>query len=98
MACLSNPVDGEDAEYNRWYHAQHMLDVLSIDVVPAAQRFEYVTSSGGPDPHKRYLAIYEIEANSPDEAIGAKARLGPQVKCVALRLWIQTYCSGTSAR
>lgn len=68
---FSNPTDGEDAEYNRWYSDEHMLDVLRIDVVSAAQRFEFAASSGGPDPSQRYLAIYEIEAVSPDEAMTA---------------------------
>lgn len=68
---FSNPTDGEDTEYNRWYSEEHMLDVLGIDVVSAAQRFEFAVSSGGPDPRQRYLAIYEIEATSPDEAMTA---------------------------
>jgi hypothetical protein len=73
---FSNPIDGEAAEYNRWYSEEHMLDVLSIDLVSAAQRFQFAASSGGPEPHQRYLAIYDIEANSPDEAMTAidKAR------------------------
>lgn len=73
---FSNPIGGEADEYNRWYSEEHMLDVLSIDVVSAAQRFEFAASGGGPEPHQRYLAIYDIEANSPHEAMAAidKAR------------------------
>ena len=54
-----------------------MLDVLSVDVVSAAQRFEFAASIGGSEPHQRFLAIYEIEANSPHEAMTAidKARV-----------------------
>jgi hypothetical protein len=73
---FSNPIDGEADEYNRWYSEEHMLDVLSVDVVSAAQRFEFAASIDGPEPHQRFPAIYEIEANNPHEAMTAidKAR------------------------
>jgi len=76
---FTNPVDGQDAEFNRWYNDEHMPDVLGIDVISAAQRFEFAGCSGGPEPHQRYLAIYEVEAGSPEEAMAAvnKARAEP---------------------
>jgi hypothetical protein len=76
---FTNPIDGQDAAFNRWYNDEHMPDVLGIDVISAAQRFEFAGSSGGPEPYQRYLAIYEIEAASPEEAMAAvnKARAEP---------------------
>jgi len=38
LLVTSNPVEGRDAEYNRWYTEEHLRDVLKLDgfVPPSA--------------------------------------------------------------
>ena len=61
---LTNPVEGQEGEYNRWYDDQHIGDVLKVPGVKAARRFKLsdVQRNPGPYPHG-YLALYEIEAD-----------------------------------
>ncbi len=55
---FSNPVPGQDDEFNEWYDNRHLADMLAVEGVCSARRYEAVTDSlGNPNPH-RYLAIY----------------------------------------
>jgi hypothetical protein len=76
---MTNPAEGREQEFNRWYDEEHVPDVLGVDTVVAVQRFEFVTSGGTADPGHRYLAVYEVEADSAEEARAAmdKARAEP---------------------
>jgi hypothetical protein len=62
---FSNPVEGEEDEYNRWYDDVHLPDVVAVDGVVAGQRYEHVPveSEGGARPTHRYLAIYELDGD-----------------------------------
>ncbi|MBG6120077.1 MULTISPECIES: DUF4286 family protein [unclassified Sphingobium] len=71
LVVLSNAVEGHEAEYNRWYDAVHLPEVLTVPGYQAAQRFEIMDEG----PHK-YLALYEIEAES---AAQARASLAARV-------------------
>jgi len=66
---LTNPAEGAEQEFNRWYDGEHVPDMLTVDGVLAVQRLEFVASGDSPGPEQKYLAIYEIEAESPDAAI-----------------------------
>jgi hypothetical protein len=68
---LTNPVEGAEQEFNRWYDEQHVPDMLGVDGVAAVQRFQFVTSGGLPEPAQRYLAVYEVEADSPEDVMAA---------------------------
>jgi hypothetical protein len=63
---------GQEAEFNKWYDEVHLKEVLEVEGYVAAQRFEISPSQiggvGGSTP-ARYLAIYEIEAESLDVAL-----------------------------
>ena len=61
LIALTNPLEGQEEEFNRFYTEQHIPDVLRVPGVVAAQRFKICT-----DPTKaqyQYYAVYEIEAD-----------------------------------
>lgn len=60
---LTNPVEGMEDEYNRWYTDEHLPDLLDIPGFKTAQRFELTEVQRLKDfehPYK-YFALYEIE-------------------------------------
>ena len=58
-------VPGKDAEFNDWYDKVHLKEVLEVQGIAAAQRFEVGETQimEGEPPPSRYLAIYEIEGD-----------------------------------
>lgn len=71
LIVFTEPVPGREAEYNEWYDTVHLKEVLQVEGFVAAQRFELSDAQVGPDavPPKRFLAIYEIEAESIEKAL-----------------------------
>lgn len=68
---LTAPVEGRDAEFNRWYDAIHMPEVLRVPGFVAGQRYAPAgTSEAG---QIRYLALYEIETDDLAATLGALA-------------------------
>ncbi|MDT5015671.1 MAG: hypothetical protein QOD39_1831 [Mycobacterium sp.] len=71
---LTNPIEGEDEAFNKWYDAQHVPEVLAVPGVVAAQRYD-IAEVNVPDdedlpaqlppPTHRYLVIYELDSD-PD--------------------------------
>jgi hypothetical protein len=71
---LTNPIEGEDEAFNKWYDAQHVPEVLEVPGVVAAQRYD-IAEVNVPDdqdlpaqlppPTHRYMVIYELD-NDPD--------------------------------
>ena len=71
---LTNPIEGEDDAFNKWYDAHHVPEVLDVPGVVAAQRYD-IAQVNVPDdeelpaqlppPTHRYLVIYELD-NDPD--------------------------------
>lgn len=51
-----------EEEFNGWYNAQHVPDILSTGLFHTAYRFEAVSPQPGQD---RYLALYETDAPDP---------------------------------
>jgi hypothetical protein len=68
MLVSTNPVPGKEEEYNRWYDGRHLPDVLRLDGFVAAQRFRLADAEPAQDAPHRYLAIYEVEAESVEAA------------------------------
>ena len=64
---LTNPVDGQEAEFNRWYDEQHLADVLKVPGFKAAQRFKVAAYES---VNWRYLAIYEFDSDDPEKTVG----------------------------
>lgn len=72
LIVFTEPKLGQEAEYNRWYNEVHLKEVLETEGFVAAQRFELAPSQIGDPPEStpaRYLAIYEIEAESLEVAL-----------------------------
>jgi len=90
---LSSPVQGRDDEYNEWYNKTHLQEVVEIPGFVSAQRFklagaqlkdllrpdEMRNRAYGETEH-RYLAIYEIEAESAEVALQALRQARPRLK------------------
>jgi hypothetical protein len=71
LIVLTSPVDGRDEEYNDWYTGRHLDDVLAVKGFRAAQRFEFRPGRLSGDAPFRYLAIYEVEGVTLEEAEAA---------------------------
>jgi len=72
---LMNAVEGKDAEYDAWYGEEHLPEVLKIPGFVAAQRFRLSTAQlAGMTPRWKYLVIYEIEGESPKQALAELGR------------------------
>ena len=69
LLVFTNPVEGREAELDRWYDEVHLSDVLSVPGVVAAQRYvvaevEQPVVEGlpsPPPPAHRFLAAYELD-------------------------------------
>jgi hypothetical protein len=68
---LTNPVEGEEEEFNRWYTEDHIPDVLGVDGILSAQRLEYIDSLFSEGCQFKYAAIYEVEADNLEAATTA---------------------------
>ena len=66
LIALSNPVEGTDAEFTRWYREQHLKDVAAIDGVTSASFHRHVAAND----RWQYLAIYDVEADDPMVVLG----------------------------
>lgn len=58
---FTEPKADREEEYNEWYDRQHLADVLALDGITAAGRFELAEMNPPQSQHHRYLALYEIE-------------------------------------
>lgn len=62
LMVFNNPIAGHDAEYNRWYDAEHAPEVLGNEGVVAARRFAADTVHG--KPPRDYLVMYRIVSSN----------------------------------
>jgi hypothetical protein len=67
---LTNPIEGEEDTFNKWYDATHVPEVLDVPGVIAAQRYDLADlkipddedlPAQLPPPTHRYLVIYELD-------------------------------------
>lgn len=76
VRCLvfSNPVEGQDSEFNRWYSDDHIPDVLRTPGYLCARRYR-IELEGTPPPRPawRYLTIYEVAQAGYADAMKALA-------------------------
>jgi len=58
----TSPVEGHEAEYNRWYEDVHIPEVLDLPGFVAARRFKLSDAQRSSEtlPHNTYLVIYEL--------------------------------------
>ena len=74
LVAFSKPVEGCEAAYNDWYNNIHMPEVLNVPGFASAQRFKVRVPMVGEMPG-RYLALYQMEAGSPEAVEAAKKAL-----------------------
>ena len=83
MVIMSNAVKGREDEYNAWYTNQHVPDVLKVTGMVAAQRYKLgpVQRQGVAPAKWQYMAVYEIETDTPEATFADLARRarGPQM-------------------
>jgi hypothetical protein len=75
---FTNPIDGMDVEYNQWYDAVHLGEVIAVPGFIAAERYRCCPTAEAALDHA-YLAIYEFEADDPVATLAeltARARDG----------------------
>ena len=69
LLVFSNATDGRDEEFNTWYDEVHVPEVLAVDGVVGAQRYDLAQLDlpevegvePPPPPAHRYLAVYELD-------------------------------------
>lgn len=68
---FTDPVDGQEDEFNKWYENQHISDVLNIDGVVGATRYivSNVRGRSGATSPTRYLTVYELDGE-PESIVG----------------------------
>jgi len=62
---LTNPVEGKEDEYNKWYNQHHIPDVISVPGFVSGHRFRLADTQFGGEASRafKYLALYEIETD-----------------------------------
>jgi hypothetical protein len=79
----TDPVEGREDEYNRWYDNEHLDDMLNAEGYLSCRRFKVVDSLAS-DAAFRYLAIYEIEsddiARTAERAAAGPKRITEAIK------------------
>lgn len=68
---FTGPVEGREAEYNDWYDNVHAADVLAVDGMKSIQRYEMAQTDPPQEGPTPYLALYEVEADSPEQVRAA---------------------------
>lgn len=69
---LTNPTEGREQEFNRWYDEVHVPDVLKVPGFTSAKRFKAAKGQdGGKQPHWSYAAIYKIVTDDLPETLKA---------------------------
>ena len=68
LLVFSDPTEGKEDEYNRWYDDVHLGEVLAVEGFVSAQRFKVSDVAPGLTEHK-YLAIYNLETDDPGQVM-----------------------------
>jgi len=63
----TNPSEGQEEEYNRWYDEVHIPEVLQVPGFVSASRLA-IAQPDAEAPY-RYLALYEMETDDPDAVL-----------------------------
>ena len=73
LIAFTDPIAGQDQEYNDWYNNVHLPDVVAIPGFVSAQRFVLKTATAG-DLKNKYLAIYDMETDDPEALMAEVGR------------------------
>lgn len=70
---FTNPAEGRDAEFNRWYDEVHLGEVLQVPGFIGAKRYR-VRPTGDAAPRHGYVAIYAMRTDDPAATLGELMR------------------------
>jgi len=79
MIVQSNPAEGREDEFNEWYENTHLDEVLTVPGIVRAHRYRVKDGSANPSG-RRYLAVYEIEADDLDVVMKEMFAAAPNFK------------------
>jgi hypothetical protein len=98
LVVISNPTEGQEDEYNRWYDAVHIPEALTVPGFRAARRFRIDDDvQPGNTFGTRYLTVYDIDVDtataaanfSTAQADGTMSPLSPAVSRESIiRPWL----------
>lgn len=78
MVALANTLDGQFAEFDRWYNEQQLGDVKAVvQGCQWAQRLALQTMPGVPAPEWSHAALYGLNAEWPQTMVELKHLGGP---------------------
>ena len=80
LTVFTNAAEGRDDEFNDWYSNIHVQEVVEIPGFVSAQRFKLSDEQMGGGSDYRYLAIYDVEANSVGDALQALKDARPNLR------------------
>ncbi|QUT07171.1 hypothetical protein KFK14_07080 [Sphingobium phenoxybenzoativorans] len=66
---LSNPISGQEQEFNRWYDEEHIPSILTVEGMKAAIRYKRaidLDDNGGWE----YVVVYHMETDDLPGLIG----------------------------
>jgi hypothetical protein len=99
---LTNVLDDEQEEFNRWYNEEHVPDVLKVPGFVAARRYRRNTAqrTAGPmweeqqAPPFEYMCVYEIEGDVAEIHERVAATMPERTRTYALapdhQAWVYT--------
>ena len=68
LVAWSNPTEGKEDEYGKWYDETHLQDMLGVPGIKTAQRFKLLRLGRSKMFDQRYLCLYEFEAEDEESA------------------------------
>jgi hypothetical protein len=76
VLAFTNPIEGRDDEFNKWYDEAHLREVASAKGWVSGERFKLddVQLDGWSSPLHKYLAIYRLIGDT-DEALKSHTAL-----------------------
>jgi len=78
LMVYSSPKAGQEQDYHTWYQQQHLDDVVALEGFVGASRYAPVAMPGLEEGN-RFLAVYEIEAESHEAAMQTLAERGSEM-------------------
>lgn len=62
VVALSNPVEGQEEEFNRWYDEVHLRGIREVEGVVSVSRM-LAAPENAREPQWRYLTLYQVETD-----------------------------------
>ncbi|QLL08718.1 hypothetical protein [Mycobacterium vicinigordonae] len=93
LLVYSEPVPGQEDEYNEWYDGLHLDELLQFDGIVSAERFDFLAHEDFPKPERSRLAIYDVETDNPHDflrrLLGATESMtvSPSIDIKSVRLY-----------